>query len=68
MSWRSSKSQSGEGGVCHEEELAGSGGSDGEAETEEKKSDVVSVSKGHASPASPGAEEGEGSRSMIASC
>jgi len=64
--WRSSKSQSGEGGVS-QEELAGSGWSCGEAETEEKSMDVVSESKGQASaqpPPSPWAEAGEGSRSM----
>lgn len=64
---RSSKSQSGEGGVSQEEELAGRGGSGGEAETEEKRREVVRESKGQASAgteqASPGPEVG-GSRSM----
>jgi hypothetical protein len=52
-SWRSSKSQNGEGGVIQDEEQGGE---------VENSSDV---SKGHASPPSPGAEEGEGSRSML---
>ena len=64
---RSSKNQSGEGGVSQEEELAGRGGSGGEAETEEKSRDVVRESKGQASAetaqASPGPEVG-GSRSI----
>ena len=54
--WRSSKSQSGDGGVSHEEEVTGSGWSGGEEETEEKKSEVASESKGHRSP--PPADEG----------
>jgi hypothetical protein len=54
--------------VSQEEELAGRGGSGGEAETEEKSRDVVRESKGQASAetaqASPGPEVG-GSRSMV---
>lgn len=64
---RSSKNQSGEGGVS-QEELAGRGGSGGEAETEGKSRDEVRESKGQASAetaqASPGPEVG-GSRSMV---
>lgn len=55
--------------MSQEEELAGSEGSGGEAETEEKRREVVRESKGQASAetaqASPGAEVG-GSRSMAA--